>query len=285
MDLIYYRGLNCRLASIINIANMLGVNYLDAYATLWSETDFTDEVKYNIYVSKRVFINLETIGVVTDMLDCDEMRAAESLSQIPDGEWFLVGMDTFYIPWHPVYGYFHDFHYFFARKETAYSFLCFDPVYNEKNKIIKPGDVFPAAFELSHVYRIDSNAPGKELAQEAREVLNRHPVTKEALLAEMLRCKAGERDSISLLIKQIIAIINNRYLFQHFFRNAVSDSGHYEHFFGDTFFLKWEAVRNGLYKALIVKDNKSVIDEVYNLFADLMNEEINTAKEILITSH
>ena len=40
MKLINFQGLNCYYNCILSIANYLGADYVQALASLWSETDF-----------------------------------------------------------------------------------------------------------------------------------------------------------------------------------------------------------------------------------------------------
>lgn len=276
MDLIYYRGLNCRLASLLNIADMLGANYLDAYVTLWSETDFSDEIKYNIYMSKRVYENLDAIGIRTEPLDC----ARDAVSHIADGTMLLIGADTIDIPWHPVFGHFHDPHYFFAKKQPAQSIVCFDPVYGETNTEIKAEAVLTSAFELCRVYRVDASPPTHGLAEEAAAILRHLPDTAEALSDRIQGCKNDGKRNLPLLLKQINAMLNNRYLFGHYARASAPLAACSDAFFNDAYYANWEAVRNGLYKSGVVKQNEAVIDEVCKLFARAMQEELSMAARI-----
>lgn len=281
MNLIYYRGLNCHLACVINIADSLGVNYLDAFGTLWSETEFADDSRYHIYSSKRVLPNLEALGARMEVLNCSSgKKAEESFSSIPEGELFLVGMDTFHIPWSPVYQSSHDPHYFFARKEKQDSLSCFDPTYNKINSPLISNHIVPHAFDFSRIHKLMVNPPQFSASQEAREILRKHPETQEKLRVEILRCKNKEREHMKSLIKQVNAMINNRYLFQHFFNQNSFGSSREQQFFDRDFFSQWEAIKNGLFKASIIANNESVVNEVCSLFLNLIHTETGMAKEI-----
>lgn len=280
MSLIYYRGLNCHLACIINIASLLGANYLNAFSALWSETDFTDEVEYNIYVSKRVFTGFKKVGIVTQHLNCDA-QAEEIMSTLTENELFFTGTDMFFIPWHPVYNNFHGPHYFFAKKESANTILCFDPVYGEQNRAITPGEVLSAAFKVGRILKTDAEPQKNIIFKEATAVLRGHPKIKAYLSNEILNCRNEGSFYINTLIKQINAMINNRYLFGRFINDAMLSFNFSGGIMGENYYLKWEAVRNGLYKASILKNNNDVIDEVCSMFLSLMDEEMSIARMII----
>ena len=283
MNLIYYRGLNCHLGCVINIADSLGVNYLDAFGTLWSETDFTEDPRFHIYLSQRVFPNLEALGIKREVFNCaSEKQAEESFSLIPEGELFVAGMDTSHIPWSFVYQTAHEPHYFYARKEKPDSLFCFDPTYNQICSRLAPGGIIPHAFELNRIHRTAASQLRPATGSEAREILRKHPETQETLRTEMNNCKRVERGKIMPLIRRITAMINNRYLFERFLQQYSFMSEHDQRFFGRDFFSRWEAVKNGMYKASILRNNESVIDETCNLFLNLMREETDMAKEMIV---
>lgn len=282
MNLIYDRGLNCHLASIISIAASLGIPHKNAFATLWSETDFIDEPIHNVYISGRVYANLEALGTRREALRCaSPEEAGESLSLIDEKELFLIGMDSFHTPWSPVYQYFYSPHYFFARKEDADTACCFDPVYNREYQQMRMSDIQAHAYDLNRVHRIAAEPLKAGLWEEASEILRLHPGIQETLLTEIEKCKGENRHKMSPVIKQITAMLNNRYLFQQYLRTLPPALGCDEHFFDQRFFMKWEAVKNGLYKASILRDNRSVIDEVCGLFMDAVREETALAEKII----
>lgn len=281
MNLIDGRGLNCHLASIISIADSLGVNYPDAFATLWSETDFTDDPIHNVYVSKRVYANLDALGVKTEALHCHCGEAAESLSLIANQEPFLIGMDTFYTPWSPVYQYFYGPHYFIAQKVNANTVDCFDPIYHQNGVKICTCDILDNANALIRIHKAAGEPPPVDVRQEARAILHGHPVLQETLWAAIQIFKEKDRKKMSLVIKQIDAMINNRHLFQRYLHQSPVVSGPHPQLFDPQYFLRWDAIKNGLCKASIIKNNESVVDEVCTLFASVMLEENAMAERLI----
>lgn len=280
MDLIYYRGLNCHLAGIINITAGLGIDYLEAFSTLWSETDFNYDQKYHMYLSKRVFTNLELLGVEMEVLECTSPEIVQdSLSVVDDKELFLVGMDSFYIPWSPVYQHFHEPHYFFAKKKQNDTFLSFDPVYG-KQEIIMTAEGICHAFELALVRQNGENVLKPDLIHEARQIQRGHPELRDKLLADIRACAdAGEQD-IKMLIRLITAMINNRYLFGEYLKLSLGGPEAVPGILDKKFFLKWEAVKHGLYKVQILKNKQNIISQAADLFRDVMEDEMVIANQL-----
>ncbi|MCL2337532.1 MAG: hypothetical protein FWC60_08950 [Firmicutes bacterium] len=281
MDLLNYRGFNCHLACVVNMAAALGVNYPDAFVSLWSEREFTDYPPNNIYISKRVFANLDALGTQTEIFNCaSPAETAVSLSLIPDGELFFVGLESFYIPWHPLYQHFYNRHYFFARMEQAEYLTCFDPIFNQKDVLIKFADIAAFAYDLGYL-RLAAAKPLPALKQVAREILVNHPPMQKYLQSEILKCEHRPLGEFAPLIKLIDALIGNRYMFQLFLHQSPAPFTGSRQFFDGNFLGRWDAVKSGLYKAYILKDKEKTVNEVSDLFVGLIREEIALAKEII----
>lgn len=283
MNLIYYRGLNCHLASIINIAANLGINYPNAFSTLWSEKDFKNDLEYHMYTSKRVYTNLELLGLKSDVIDCTLSKAAvaDGLSVIHENELLLIGMDTFYIPWSKVFQNFHEAHYFFVQKDTADTYYGFDPTYDKKYMPLQADYISDHAFDIIRFSKGKEKGMKVDLYQEAKEVLYTHPEMKEAICFDIQKCKDRLEDVFNSLIQLITAMINNRYLFLQYLQSSFCSSDYHRQFFNKEFFSKWEGVKNGLYKAYILKNKENVVAEVSSLFLNVVEEEIMIAKKIL----
>jgi hypothetical protein len=160
--------------------------------------------------------------------------------------------------------------------------FCFDPVYDKKNMQIRYVDILKHAFDLRRIRKAVLEEPQIELKQEAQQVLQVLPKIQKELHAEILTCKNAGRKQIYPIIKQITAMIGNRYLFAHFLHQPSSVYDPDRRFFNTDFFARWEAVKNGLYKASIVKNNESVVDEVCDLFLNLLFEEAVMAEQMII---
>lgn len=283
MNLIHFRGLNCYFNCVVSIAAYLGLNYEDSFATLWSETDFTYDRRHHAYSTKRMLANLEAMGVKLKGLGCDSQKEAEEvLSSCQEGEFIIVGMDAFCIPWSPIYQALHDPHYFFAQKEQPDSFFCFDPTYSKEYMRIMPDDIISHAYDIWRIEKVTEKPPHFGVIEEAQEIICNHPQTQEKLLFEINECTHEKQKNAGSLAKYAAALINNRYLYKHYLQSSLPNADKYQQFFDKDFFLRWEAVKNGLYKASLIKNNESVIDEVCKLFNNLIDEEIAIAKQIII---
>lgn len=283
MKLIHFQGLNCYFGCVISISAFFGLNYEDLFATLWSETDFTYDHHNHVYSTKRISANLEAMGAKLKDLSCtSEKELEEGLSLCPEGEFIIVGMDAFYIPWSPIYSALRDNHYFFAQREKANSFICFDPTYDKKYMNIMRDDIISHAYDIRLVEKAAQKPLQTGVLQEAQEIICNHPQLKEKLLFEINECAHDEkRRNAGLLAKYIAALINNRYLFKHYLQNSPAGSDKYQQFFDKNLFSQWEAVKNGLYKTSLIKNNESVISEVCKAFSILIDEEIAIAKQII----
>lgn len=283
MNLIHFRGLNCYLNCIVNAATFLGVNYQTSLATLWSETDFTYDSIHNVYLTKRMVTNLEMLGVKLEVLNCtSEQETVESLSLFQIGEWIILGMDAFYIPWNQYYHTLHDHHYFLARKETADLLSCFDPTYNQKNMQIMTCDIHSYVFDILRIHKVIEKPFHIGIMEECEEIIADHPKTQKRLLTQIYERTDGKhRDEGLLLAKYIDAMINNRYLYRHYLEYMTCYPEKGQSFFDNDFFAQWTAVKNGLFKASLLQNNEECIHKVCTHFNHLMNTEIAIAKQIM----
>lgn len=283
MNLINFQGLNCYYNCILNNSIFLGINYQLSFATLWSETDFTYDQINNAYSTKRMFLNLESLGAKLEFSNCSSSKDAKtSLSLFKAGARIIIGMDAFHIPWTPYYQLLHSSHYFIAQKISESSFICFDPTYNKKNLPISFENIILNAFDICHIYRVPKKPLNFEIIQEAKEIIYKHPKTQTELLIKINECTWQKRKNADLLIKYIDAMINNRYLYKHYIENLSSSNHDIQQLFNKDFFLQWKAIKNGLYKASLIKDNKGLLNNISNQLNTLINMEIIIAEKIIL---
>ncbi|NLT58744.1 MAG: hypothetical protein GXX99_07265 [Clostridiales bacterium] len=282
MNLVYFRGLNCYHACIVNVAALLGVRYRDAFATLWSETDFSYDPMHDLYLTKRMMANLEALGAKLEPLNCASKQVAEEgLCRLCPGAWIIVGMDAFHIAWNPFYQSLHSFHYFIVQKEAGERSPCFDPMYSQKEMWITPEEMSAHAFALLQLRKVPQTPLSIGAAQEAQEVVRTHPETQANLLENIRGCVRGEQKKVGLLARYVDAMINNRYLYRNYLQNSPSGLAAHPEFFNDDFFAQWTSVKNGLYKASLVSDNEHIIDEVCKKFSSLIDMEISMAEKMI----
>jgi len=282
MNLIYFQGLNCYHVCVISLANHFGINYPDAFATLWSETDFRYDSYHQVYLTKRMLTNLEALGARVEALACPAPEDADrALSLFQEGEFMIVGMDAFYIPWDPFYQTFHGPHYFITQYAKTDRFLCFDPTYNKKNEQIDCQEITMHTFEICRMTKAAQKSLKTEAIHEAQEILHTHPNTHSVLLSQIHDCIGGERKNMILLAKYIDAMINNRYLYRFFLEDQPLPYDENHLLLKDNFFLEWKAVKNGLYKASIKKNNEDIIHDVSDRFSHLIEKEITMSERII----
>jgi hypothetical protein len=281
MELIYYRGLNCHLASLINIAAVMGINYDAAYATLWSETDFYKDREHHLFTSKRVIENLESLGLKWNRIDtAASENESECLAATAVNELLFVGMDTFYIPWNHLYGNFHETHYFYACKDSADACTCFDPTYHIINQPLSLSYLAEYAFELCSVRKQAGSGLSTDLSREADMILQTHPEIRSIICSKILSCADLTDRDFKELIQLVTAMINNRYLFDRYLRYSAEERKDHRQYFKPGFLSGWEAVKNGLYKAYIVKNKDRTAAETAKLFEQQMAEETMIAEAI-----
>lgn len=282
MSLIFFQGLNCYWASMINAAVFTGVDYRNVFSNLWSETDFAYDEANRLYLSRRIPNNLESMGVRMEFLDCGSREdIKENISGLPIGQWIIAGMDAFFIPWVPFYQTLHNLHYFIAKKEEKSFFSCFDPTYDKENLEITEEQLIAHVSDICRIHKSAEKPLHIELRQEAQKILDTHPETQKNLLSQIMECAHGKQKNGELLARYIDALINNRYLYLHYLQNMPLSRGEYHQYFNKEYFKKWAAVKHGLYKASMSKDNQVLIGEVCGHFEELIREERSIAKEII----
>lgn len=282
MQSINFQGLNCYHNCIVSIANYLGIDYSCAFYNLWSETDFRYEIYRKVYLTRRLIDNFEALGLRLErMLTTIPEQAAAHLSTFCEGEFIIVGMDAFYIPWNQFYQTFHGPHYFVARNERSAEFLCFDPTYDRQGDRIPAENVINHSFDLSHLHSVAKRPPILALKREASEVIENHGATRQRILAQIENCGSAEPESIILLAKYVDTMISNRYLFEHYLAKKRPLHSAQHQLFDGEFFSKWTAVKNGLYKLSVKKNNIATIQEVSSLFNLIIDKEISMVEDIL----
>ena len=282
MNPIHFQGMNCYHDCVISIANYFGLNYPASFATLWSETEFDYDPYHETYLTKRMIANLEVLGGKIEKWACHSQEDTDrNISLFHEGAFIIVGIDAFYIPWNQLYHTFHGPHYFIVRNAETDKFFCVDPTYGKKSEQIARREIIAHTYEIVYLNRVAKKPLQIEAIQEAREIVRIHPNTRQTLLSHIHGCINGERENIILLAKYIDAMIQNRYLYRFFLENQPMPCDENHLFLNSDFFLKWKAVKNGLYKASVSKRNERIINDVCDHFNHLIDEEIAMAEKII----
>ena len=276
MNLIRFQGLNCYQCCVVSIAHHFGVDYSLAFSTLWSEADFLYEDYYQIYSSKRMVRNLETLGIrilVKHPEPQEQVRA--KLNTLPVGALAVVGVDAFAIPWSPIYTLAHEKHFFVIQKEADCAFSCFDPSYGAKDVRMTYADFLPYLFDLRSADPVEKHPMHTTAIQEAKLVVQAHPGAMRRIVERIETSSAKEE--LLRVGRYIDAMISNRYLYQHYLSPAPLAGG----LWSDDYFLRWKSVKNGLFKASFMKEKTKIITAVISHFQDLMNEELEMAENMM----
>lgn len=280
MELISIGGLNCYEKCVITIAQQLGLVFALSFSTLWSETDFTYEEKFNLYSSKRIPANLKALGLKIDISSCDSPeQAAKLLDSAKNGAFVIIGMDAFYLPWSPVYHMAHFLHYFFIQKDETQLFTCFDPAYGKSNVRLPRSEIISHAFELRPAEQITETSLQSDARKDAETILQAHPQTRAKILTEM-----DDGYNPILLGKYIETFINNRYLYRHYL-GMTPLTRDMQQLFHDDYFMEWKAIKNGLYKSSLLKKKEKIITEVKARFSCLIDKELEMAKQMTELPH
>lgn len=282
MEMIHFRGMHCFHDCVISLANHLGVRYSAAFATLWSETDFRYDPYREMYLTKRLITNLEALGAKVECFGCFARKDTDgATSMFRQGEYMIVGMDAFHIPWNQFYRTFHGPHYFIAQHAKAKYLLCFDPTYAIGEVQIDGETIAASAFDICRVSSVPERPGNFDVIEEARAVESTHPQTSRALLASIHNCVNAEQTRVRLLARYIDALIRNRYLFLFFLEKQPLPNKVDHLLWSADFFAEWTAIKNGLYKAAVCGDRERVLNAVCDHLCCLMEREIAMARAMI----
>lgn len=286
MNPILFPKLDCFHNSIINIAILFKLNYTEAFSALWSDTDFTYEESYQLYFLNKLLKNLEALGIQRDVIRVSsKQEALDRLTSISPGECILLGMDTFDIPWVPFYQTLHVTHYFIAQKEMGNTFSCLDLIYDTKQRQRLSLEAAVKAFYFCHVYQKEQKPlPVTGVVEEAQAVLDQHLETQERIEEQMRSCIGSPPAKTELLGKYIHAMIKNRSLYQHYLETKQGNILQDFSFFDYSSFKDWLAVKNGLFKASLLPDNKALIEQLCKQFTALMQQESLLAEKLIASN-
>lgn len=281
MEFINLPGINCYHLCIITIAASRIRDYNNAFADLWSETEFDYSSEYKLYVSKRLFFNFETLGLHLQTLAFSSKSEAEKyVSSLPSGTIIILKMDAFEIPWSPVYQLLHEEHYFIANKQDSGQFVCLDPTYDKQGMLLDLQNSVVNVRKFIAVSKTEETACPISPGKEAEAILHNHPELQRNLSEAIQECHEKPEKAI-LLGKYADAMISNRRLYRQYLYETSRELMEAQGYFDKEFFWQWSAVKHGLYKAAMVKKNEVVLQEVSGQLQALIWKEMDMAQKIL----
>jgi len=275
MKLISFEGLNCYTSCVISIAKHFGLTYEMSFYNLWSETSFIYDDRFNLYYTKRMLENLETLGLKLDKVFCDTPELVKkTLDSVENSVFLIIGMDAYYLPWSPIYQLSHDSHYFIIQKDGTDSFPCFDPSYGEDNIQLPCGEIMSHAFEINIAEQVIQMSLDANGVTELQEILQMHSNIREKIFTEI----EDERD-LALTGRYIGAFIDNRCLYRNYL-NELPSNGYVQQLFHNDYFMEWKAVKNGLFKASLLRNNAKIVCEVKSRLSRMIDREIDMAEKM-----
>lgn len=276
---------NCYHYALIKLAMMLEIDYALCFANLWSETEFDYDPENNVYNSKRLISNLEYAGIKIDILDsATKQERQNNLALLKPGDWMIFGIDCFYLPWHHYFGALHSTHYFPAQQTSQSEFCCFDPMYDKEYLALPHHIVIEHGFDNRRIIQTERHTLQPELLLEMSTIVYSHSNTKKQLIEQIQQYEKEDKKQYTKLARYIDALIGNRRMYQVFLQRFNFPMSSYSAYFDKALFSKWTAVKNGLYKAALLPDNKDLLCEICRLLTQVMDDEITIAKTIQKTS-
>lgn len=289
MKLIHFQGLNCYHDSLITLANAYGLDYTAAFSGLWSEGHLRYDPICGVFLSQRIEETLETMGMRFNAPRTGEKDREIAWADTPAGNCIIIGMDACLIPWCPFYQLLHGPHYFIVQKGTSAQQDCFDPTYGISGQKLTAKELVSKAYALIPV-KLDRTAlsiaashigpSSPPLLAQSQEVLKTHPET----LRHFLECahiwiKGPEKTALSAA-KYIDGLLTGRYLYRHFLEEQENAKENAPMFFSRHYYDQWLTVKNGFYKAALIRKNSAAFEESCHLLTCLFEQEIELARQI-----
>ena len=178
MKLFNFPGLNCYYGSVVSGANAFGVPFVDAFANLFSETDFDYNPCSKSFSSRRLLANLDHLGTHSEVFACKTPKEGRnSFLEWGEDVYFVIGMDPIHIHWTPSFGRFNGYHYFLAKPVGGKGFLCYDPTYGNQKEPMPQEVIVTHAFDMTRLHRSQKNALEIEDLAELSGVLEGKPLS------------------------------------------------------------------------------------------------------------
>lgn len=285
MRLIHFQGLNCYHDCMITLANSFGVSYTLAFSRLWSEGKLCYDPICNVFLSQRLQEALENRGMKLSTPWITKKERETGWAETLTGNYVIVGMDAYLIPWCPIYQLLHGPHYFIVQKGRAELHDCFDPTYGITDEKLAAQDLVANACDLISV-KTDNSAilpidnMFSPLLAQSQEVLATHPDTLHYFLEQAgIWMKETEKTAL-LPAKYIDGLLTGRYSYKHFLEKQDTAKEKAAMFFSRQYYDQWLAVKHGLYKAALTRQDNIAFNEACRLLTDLFEQEMELARQI-----
>lgn len=273
LKFINFQGLNCFHNSVATLVASIGKDYNFLFSGLWGETRLIYDEKSELYISRRFNTNLSHLNLYVDEL------LINHIDKLEENSFFIVAFDSFDVFWNTTYKTRHGLHYFIAQKSSECDYMAYDPTlnkaeikldYSEMKKYAK--FIFILKKKLSRPYKKISL--GYQVKQ-AKSVLPR----LNNLIQTRLKKANSEKEYI-LLAKYCDTLANNRYMFRHMIQDKYHLECDLRHFMPNNYFLTFTAIKNGLFRLSVLKDEKTK-KQIANLIETVLENEVKYADVLL----
>ena len=286
MKLIHFQGLNCYHDCMITLANTFGLNYTAAFSGLWAEGRLRYDPICDVFLSMRLEEALEDCGMKLDAPWITKKERETGWADTPAGDYIIIGMDAFLIPWNPLCELLHGPHYFIVQKGISETHDCFDPTYGLDGQKLTTRDLILNTYALITIKMINktnSFIADKQdpLLNQSQEVLKTHPETLRYLLKQAKVWMQESEKSVLLPAKYVDALLTGRYLYRFFLKERNMTASSAPLFFSRKYYEQWLTVKNGFYKAALSRQSSAAFNESCRLLTCLFEKEIDMARQII----
>ena len=285
MELIHFQGLNCYHDCIVTLANNMGLNYTDSFSRLWSEADFRYDTICNVFLTRRMPEYLEKKGMKLNAPCISQAEKESGWADTEYGEFIIIGMDAFLIPWNPLYKIHHGPHYFIVKRENEEWQICFDPTYGLRNMKYSSDFLIEDSYAVIPVKRTEfKEEPQKysiSVYDEAAEVIKNHKELLDYFCTQSDIWICDDEDTELLPAKLADAMLTGRYLYRYFLQTNNVKLDIPVLFYNEKYYKQWVAVKNGFFKAALNQTNRTAYNEACDLLSDIMEKEILFARQII----
>lgn len=289
MKLIHFQGLNCYHDSLITLANAFGLDYTAAFSGLWSESHLRYDPICGVFLSQRLEETLETMGMRFDAPRTEVKDREMVWADIPAGDYVVIGMDGCLIPWCPLYQLLHGPHYFIVQKGTSAQQDCFDPTYGISGQKLAAQELVSNAYAVITVQMDQAARPitaphtvsaHNPLLVQSQEVLKTHPETLLHFFERARIWMKGSEKTALLAAQYIDGLLTGRYLYRHFLEKQDHAEENAPLFFSRHYYDQWLTVKNGFYKAALIRKNSAAFEESCHLLTCLFEQETELARQV-----
>ncbi|WP_122643574.1 hypothetical protein [Luxibacter massiliensis] len=285
MKLTHIPGVNCYLDCVITLADTFGIDYAEAFSCLWPESELCYEAICHTFLSRGLFRELDAMGMGVGKPCVSRKDKEQGWAECAEGEFMIVGIDGFSIPWNPLFSALHGPHYLIVHKSASEPQVCCDPTYGIRGQKLTSVELIAASYAIIPVRQRENKIAYERgdrlLVSQAEEVMKAHPLAARRFLEKAKTWIQKGEENAFLPARYVEALTEGRRLYGFVLRKRKIPPNRAPLFWSESFFKQWRAVKNGFNKAALTKQKDGVFDETCCLFMSLYEQEIKMAEQIL----